>query len=535
MDQDQEQAPSPGLLRRIRWPILLLAPWALLSLLGMAMNRLEFALEHYITVMMFSSFAMLLGLAGVVVWFVFFSGINLIIRLAGVAILASTVLFLIFTTARVEFDGNMTPRFIFVWQKTGEQKLNEYLSKIEKSNDAVNLVVGPTDSALYRGPKGDGFVSHLKLNSDWAQNAPKQLWRHPVGIGHGGVSIAGNSAITLEQRGNQEMVVCYDRTTGKERWIYGYEARFTQSQPMGGDGPRTTPVIHEGAVITLGATGELACIDGSTGKNRWQTNIIKDAGAENIDWGMSGSPIVVGNVVVVNPGANKDRSSTGSVAGYDLSTGKKLWATANRTSGYSSPMQATLGGVKQVLVFDALALAGFDPQTGAELWKHEWKTEMNMNSVQPLIVGENRVFISSEKRNGGAVVEVKKEGDKWTTAEVWNNRAICARFANPVLVKDHIYGLNDGRLVCVEAASGKRKWAEGSFGNGQILATETALIITAESGKLFAVAADPTEFNQLGELFVFDARTWNVPAIAGNQLFMRNHEEIAVFELAEAK
>ena len=157
---------------------------------------------------------------------------------------------------------------------------------------------------------------------------------------------------------------------------------------------------------------------------------------------------------------------------------------------------------------------------------------MGMNSAQPLIVGENRLFVSSEKANGCAVVEVQRgENGQWATREVWKNRALSARFCNPVLHDGHIFGLTDGCLICVDVSNGRRLFREGSFGNGQMVLAGDKLVLTAESGEIALVAADPTGFDELARMELFSHRTWNVPTLAGKQFFVRNHHEMAVLEL----
>lgn len=530
-----EPSPTPIWLRRLRAPFLGLLPTLLSIVAYQFIQRTEIGLNYVMEVQTLLMFSVVFSLTFLLIWFVFFSGLRPIVRYGCLAFLIVLCIGMYAITAKLEFTGNFQPQITWIWETTAEKQLTEYLQNRLKASEPALLQIGPTDSPQFRGLHGDGHATHLKLNLDWTNNPPKLLWRHPVGQGHGGIAVAGNSAITMEQRGGEECIVCYDRLTGKERWVHQYQAHFQQSEPMGGSGPRTTPVIHDGLVVALGATGELTCLDGATGQRRWQTNILKDAAADNIDWGMSGSPIIVNNIVIVTPGTNKDRRSPHSVAGYDLSTGQRLWSTANRTAGYASPMSVRLAGTPQVLAFDGLALAGFDPSSGRELWKHPWPTAMNMNSAQPVVVDETRVFIGSEKSNGGALLEVTKSTDSWNVREVWKNRHLSARYCSPLVAKDHLFGLCEGRLVCLEAKTGKRKWAEGSFGNGQLVLAQNSILLTAEDGTLYCIDINTEELKILGELKVFDARTWNVPAVAGNQIVLRNHREIAAYELAELK
>src|SRR5262249_14154758 len=147
--------------------------------------------------------------------------------------------------------------------------------------------------------------------------------------------------VTIEQRRDDEAVVCYGAATGHERWVHQYPAHF--SEPLGGDGPRATPTIADGDVYSLGATGWLKRLDGATGKVKWETNILADN--DNIQWGMSGSPLVYDRFVVVNPGAQRESARGRAIVAYDREAGNPLWSGGARRAGYSSPQLATLCGV----------------------------------------------------------------------------------------------------------------------------------------------------------------------------------------------
>ncbi len=526
-----EPVPPRRFMRRHAIPILALLLVVAARVTIALMERYEFLMEHHFNAMMGFQFLAIATVLVVGVWFFFLSGYPKAVRIGAALGFVATGVVAVGTIAHVEFDGQMTPRVRFRWEPDPEELLARHLAEAGPATGGADLVAGPTDSPRFRGWGGDGKTTGVTLAPDWPTAGPKVLWRHPVGTGHAGVAVAGNSAVTIEQREGDEVVVCYDRSTGKERWSHSYAARFEQSEPMGGHGPRTTPAVAEGAVITLGARGDLVCIDSTTGRPRWRVNVIEDSGATVAEWGVSGSPVVHGKLVIVNPGVNPANNTNQAVGAYDLSTGKRVWASGSKVAAYASPQVLTLGGKEQVVVFDAAGLGGYDPADGTELWRHPWKTDMGMNSAQPVVAGPDRLFVSSEKSNGGAVVEVRRDGDKWSTKEVWKTRALAARFCSPIVVGNHVYGLSDGLLICVDAANGRRVWADGNFGNGQLTLAGDLFVISTERGEVVLVAADPKEFRELARTEVFSARTWNVPALAGNQFFIRNHREMACLEL----
>jgi outer membrane protein assembly factor BamB len=516
--------PAPSWLRRIRLPLIAVAVPVALRLAVWAMDRFEVGIEHLMTVQTLFTFALMLAVLVVAVWFAFSRWIPVRLKLAvaGLAVLA--VGFGAWAVRKVEFDGQMSPHFHYRWEPTAEEQLAAFRSESAPSAEAADLTVGPQDSPQYRGPAGDG-TAPSKLADDWSKTPPKLVWKHPVGGGHAGIAVAGNSLVTLEQRGGDEAVVCYDRATGRERWAYTYPARFATSEPMGGDGPRTTPSVVDGLVYALGGAGDLVCLDGKTGTKKWAVNILADAGATNLEWGMSGSPLVTDGKVIVNPGVNPKDNKKQAVAAYDRYTGAKLWANGSSMAGYASPMRLAVGGEALAVVFDADGLGGYALADGGERFRVSWRTDLGMNSAQPVDLGGGRVFISSERSLGGAAVGVVGQ------AFAWKNRALSARFCSPVLHAGHLFGLSQGRLVCLDAATGRQKWADGDYGNGQIVLADGKLVVTAERGFVALVKADPTDYAELGRFDVFADRTWNVPALAGHRLYMRNHREMACVEL----
>ena len=432
------------------------------------------------------------------------------------------------------YANGLRPIFHFRWDPSAEEKLVEHLrvdatKKHELS--AIDATVGAEDFASYRGATFDGVVSHLKLEKDWTKSPAVVQWRVPCPGGYGGIAVAGNIAVTLQQRGNQEVVVCYDRATGVQRWEFAYDAFW---QDRMGNGPRSTPTIHDGRIYTVGGMGDLVCLD-SQGKKLWSVNILQDNKAKNVKWGTTGSPLVVDDVVVVNAGVDPAQNAGMALAAYDLKTGAKKWALGHHVAGYSSPRLATLDGVKQILMFHGDALVGHDPKTGVEWWTIPWVTGFEMNSIQPVVVGADQVFISSEAVNGCALFRVTRSADKkWQTVNVWSNKKLGARFANPVTDGKRLFCLHHmtGVLTCINVKDGAIQWRGQEEGPGQILLVDDTLLITnGDTGAVKLFAANTEECTELASFPLFNEKTWNTPSLAGDQLFVRNQYEIACLKL----
>ncbi len=305
----------------------------------------------------------------------------------------------------------------------------------------------------FRGPNRDGVYRERPILTNWPADGLKPIWKQPVGGGYASFVIAGGRAFTIEQRGPQEIVAAYDVATGRELWTSAWTATFHES--MGGDGPRATPVWAAGRVFALGGLGELRCLDATTGALVWRTNILEDSGATNLQWGMSAAPLVVDDTIVVLPGGTGG-SKGQSVVAYDRRTGKRAWSALNDQQAYASPMLVTLAGVRQILVFSASRVMGLTPDRGAVLWEYPWKTDYDVNAGQPIVIGDNRVFVSSGYGGGAAVVELTRSGSgEFQVREVWRNIRMKNQFTSSVLHDGFIYGLDESILACVDAATGE--------------------------------------------------------------------------------
>jgi outer membrane protein assembly factor BamB len=377
----------------------------------------------------------------------------------------------------------------------------------------------------FRGPRRDGHYRERPILTRWPGEGLKPLWKQPVGGGYASFVIARGRAFTIEQRGTEEVVAAYDVATGRQLWTAAWTARFHES--MGGDGPRATPTWADGRVYALGAAGELRSLDETTGRTAWRTNILEDAGASNLQWGMAAAPLVVDDTVIVVPGGGRGRS----VAAYDRNTGKRAWSALDDQAAYASPMLVTIGGVRQVLVFSASRLIGISPERRTVLWEYPWKTDNDVNAAQPVLVGENRVFISSGYGTGAALLEVTRSADAFSVREVWRNIRMKNQFTSSVLHEGFIYGLDESILACLDSATGDLKWKGGRYGYGQIMLASGHLIVLTEEGDLALVRATPDSHQEVARFPALTGKTWNHPAMSGGYLLVRNINDMAAFDL----
>jgi outer membrane protein assembly factor BamB len=194
-------------------------------------------------------------------------------------------------------------------------------------------------------------------------------------------------------------------------------------------------------------------------------------------------------------------------------------------------MLVTLAGVRQILVFSASRLAGITPESGKLLWEYPWKTQFDINASQPLLIGDNRVFISSGYGTGAAVVELTQQQGIFAVREVWRNIRMKNQFTSSVLHDGFIYGLDESILACVDANTGDLKWKGGRYGYGQVMLASGHLIVLTEAGDLVLVRATAERHQELVRFGVLDGKTWNHPAMSDGFLLIRNLNEMAAFDL----
>jgi outer membrane protein assembly factor BamB len=384
----------------------------------------------------------------------------------------------------------------------------------------------------FRGPERDGIVHGVRIATDWSASPPVELWRRAVGPGWSSLAVSGGRLYTQEQRGDDEIVSCYEEATGAPVWTHKDAARFFESN--GGPGPRGTPTVSGGRVYTLGATGILNALDAGDGRVVWSRAAASDAegtpsmgggGTVKVpDWGFSSSPLVVDDLVVV--------AMAGQLVAYDLATGKPRWTGPRGGVSYSSPQLATIGGVPQVLLANATGLTSVAPADGTLLWEHKWR---GFPIVQPAVTADG-VLVAVASDSGTRRLAVAHGASDWTVEPRWTSQALKPYFNDFVVHEGHAYGFDGRILACIDLASGERTWKGGRYGNGQLvlLAEQDLLLVLSEDGELALVNATPDRFTEVARVPALRGKTWNHPVLAGDTLLVRNGQEMVAFRLSLA-
>ena len=425
--------------------------------------------------------------------------------------------------------GDFNSEFAWRWTPTPEERLLAHASDKPAALPSAPAAAktGP-DWPGFRGPGRDGVIPGVRIETNWSQSPPVKLWRRPVGPGWSSFAVRGDLLYTQEQRGSDEVVACYNLTTGKPVWRHGDATRFWESN--GGAGPRATPTLANGRVYTFGATGILNALDAGSGAVVWSRNAASDTHTKVPGWGFASSPLVVDDVVIVAAG--------GKLAAYDLATGNPRWSGPDGGDSYSSPQLLTIDGVAQVLLMSAHGAASVAPADGKLLWQYPWKSDTRI--LQPALTSDGNLLMMALTAGGGTGfrrIAVTHGTGGWTTEERWTSLALKPYFNDFVVHNGHAYGFDGGILACVDLKDGTRKWKGGRYGYGQLvlLPDQNLLLLLSEEGELALVGATTDKFTELARFPAIEGKTWNHPVLVGDVLLVRNSEEMAACRLSLAR
>lgn len=421
-------------------------------------------------------------------------------------------------------DANADSDLAWRWSPTAEERLLSLAGAEPAARapaPAAAVVNAGADWPGFRGAERDGVARGARIAIDWKASPPVELWRRPVGPGWSSFAVRGGRVYTQEQRGEHEVVTCYDAATGEPVWTHRDAARFYESNA--GAGPRATPTLGDGRVYTLGATGILNALNAADGSVVWSRDAASDTKTKLPGWGYSGSPLVLDDAVVVAAG--------GTLAAYDRATGEPRWVGPKVDCCYSSPHLVTLGGVKQIVLMNGPGVVGVAPADGTVLWQHQLPTGGRI--VQPALTADGDLLIAQGEGSDLSRVAVAQGPGGWTVEERWTSYGLKPYFSDFVVHKGHAYGFDNGKIACIDLKDGEQRWDGGDYGSGQLvlLPEQDVLLLVSEQGSLALVGATPDRFAELARFPAIKGKTWNHPVLAGDLLLVRNAEEMAAFRL----
>jgi outer membrane protein assembly factor BamB len=374
------------------------------------------------------------------------------------------------------------------------------------------------DWPQWRGANRDGVSDEEISPATWGKDGPKQLWKKEVGMGTSSVAVSGGRLYTVGNKGGSDVVFCLDAATGAEIWRHSYP------QPLEIDadreregGPAGTPAVDGDKVYTLSHEGDLFCLSAANGEVLWSKNLQRDFGGKRQHWGYSGSPLVDGNLVILDAGG-----LGASTVALDKTTGALKWKAGHDQAGYSSPVAFDLAGIRCIAVFKANALVGLNAANGEELWRYRWETDYDVNAPTPIVSGD-KIFITSGYGTGCALLQVSPE----KVMVLWRNKNMRSQLASPVLVQGYIFGIDGnvgkGELRCLELGNGQIKWTRKT-GGGTLIAASGYLLALSERGELIVAEAAPTSYREVARWQVLGGLCWVAPAVADGKIYCKNNQ-----------
>jgi len=396
------------------------------------------------------------------------------------------------------------------------------------------LSLNAADWPSWHGPARDG---HAPAGSPVPVTLPKELnplWKIPVGGGHGGPVVSGGKLAYFDEDGRQEVAHCLDARTGRELWKTAVADRFSDEW---GPGPRSTPVMDGSRVYVQSASGEFRCLNLADGKILWGVSFEKDYGVKFGDpkataarRGNNGTCLVDGADVIVPVGS----TDGASLVCFDKATGSVKWKSGGEEAAYSSPVAATLGGVKQIVYLSADSLAGFDRATGKILWHVPLVTNAKRHACTPVVVGDT-VSVNSHTF-GTLCFKIVKDGSGLKAVPAWANKELKTNLATLAYAEGNFYNQGANKdYVCLDAQTGETKWTQAGFGGmkqdyaSSLVLGKNILVLTYD-GQLVLLAGNPAKYTELGRVQVCGT-TWAYPAYADGRLYVRDTKSLTCVDL----
>jgi outer membrane protein assembly factor BamB len=373
------------------------------------------------------------------------------------------------------------------------------------------------------GPAGNGTVaSPVRLAA-----APRlrELWRRPIGSGFSALSLAGTRGYTGLSDGPSDFLAAIDLGSGRELWRTRLGDTY-HGHDGSKDGPISTPAVDGTRVFMLGPRGILLAADAATGRELWRVDLTAELEAPAPFYGFGTSPVVVGDLVVVSAGGEKH-----NLAAFAKATGKRAWSVSHsKAVNYATPIVATLGGVRQLLVLANDRLLGVKPEDGSLLWSQAtgWTDEA---SRAPLALPGDRVLVSSWGE--AKLFQVKADGGALSATEVWKTPRLKSSYSPTVFHDGYLYGMNGAYLTCVDPATGDAVWRHKVYSGSLILVDGHAVILGEQSGDLRLGRLTPKGFEEkaLRPVFNAGAASFTGPSMMGTRIYLRNVEEAVALEV----
>jgi outer membrane protein assembly factor BamB len=401
---------------------------------------------------------------------------------------------------------------------------------------------GPTyDWPQWRGPERNGISRESGLLKQWPAGGPKLLWQvHDIGDGFSTPSVVGGRIYLMSNRGMEnEFVQALSTQDGKPIWTtrVGNVGNPNQDPPF--PKARSTPTVDGDSLYALGSDGDLACLESSTGKARWQKSLRKDFGGKPGEWAYAESPLVDGDTLIVTPGGAES-----TIVALNKKTGALIWKSAvpgGDAAGYASAIVVQAGGRKQYVQLLSKGIVGVDARTGEFLWRFKDVAKGPAQAFTP--VARDGYVYCGALGVGGGLVRLKPDSGGVAAEQVYFLRGLPNGFGGAVLVGDYLYGTEiEGQLEAVQFTTGKVMWKDEALGMSSLAFADSLLYVHGAGGDVALVEPSPEAYREKGRLTppaqpkhkkAGENAEWafSYPVIANGRLYIRDLESLWAYDI----
>ncbi|MFC1542114.1 PQQ-binding-like beta-propeller repeat protein [Candidatus Latescibacterota bacterium] len=385
--------------------------------------------------------------------------------------------------------------------------------------------VSAQDWPQWRGVNRDGRVTDFKAPAKWPQELTRK-WEVTVGAGDATPALVDGKLYVFTRQGDEEIIRCMDAGSGKVLWANKYTAQSVTGPATSHPGPRSSPTVANGRVVTMGVTGILSCLDRNSGKVLWR----KEEFANTVPQFYVGmSPAIVDNKCIAHFGG----PDAGEIIAFEIDSGKEVWRWNGDGPAYGSPVLVEIDGVRQLVTQTLNNIVSIALTDGALLWQIPTPAQKRFfNSATPIVNG--RIVIFSGQGEGTKAFTFQKQGTGFTVQALWSNAELGTGYNTPVLKNGLLYGLSDrGRLYCMNAKTGETVWAdETSHKNfGSILDAGSVILALPSDPELIAFTPSGEGYNELARIKIAETPVYAHPVIAGNMIYVKDEEKLTLWAI----
>jgi outer membrane protein assembly factor BamB len=405
------------------------------------------------------------------------------------------------------------------------KKVNLIISVLAVFFLFLSAISSAQDWPQWRGINRDSKVTGFKAPAAWPADL-KQIWKVQVGFGDATPALAGKYIYLNTRQGDQEVVLCLDAASGKEIWKDQYPAIAVTGPAGSHPGPRSTPAVSNGKVVTFGATAIVSCLDAGSGKVIWRranpSNVVPQ-----FFTGMS--PLIVENMCIIHAGT-KDN---GEILALDLSTGNEKWKWAGEGPAYASPSIMIFEGKKHLVIQTEKNLLGFQLSDGTLLWSIPTPVQTRYyNCVSPYIDGTT-IYLTGQG-TGMKAFKIEKSDNKYSAKEIWSNPEVGAKWNTPVLKDGFLYGFTDQkRIYCLNATTGQTAWidntANGDFAT--IVDCGPVLIGLPSTANLIVMKPESASYSEVKKYKVAETAIYSYPVVSGDKIYIKDAETLMMYSI----